>query len=163
MSLEVARGDLADLDLGPVAVAVVERTRLQVVVLDLMLSPSGETDGLDVCAELSARWPEIAVLVFTTFLDQGLVLEAIHRGARGYVVKAVDTSGLITAIRDLARGESAFDGRSAAAMMRGLTAMQTDDQTKLTPRQVPRRQPDAKLDVSRRTEAASKATRQGLI
>ena len=66
------------------------------------------------------RYPELGVLVLTTFLDENLVLRAVRAGARGYVVKDVDTSALIRAIRDVTRGESAFDARSAAAMVRGL-------------------------------------------
>ena len=42
------------------------------------------------------------MLVLTTFLDEHLVLRAVRAGARGYVVKDVDTSGLIRAIGDVA-------------------------------------------------------------
>jgi len=48
------------------------------------------------------------------------VAQAIHRGARGYVIKDVDTTELVRAIRAVVRNESAFDSRSAAAMVRSL-------------------------------------------
>ncbi|GHF21748.1 DNA-binding response regulator [Amycolatopsis deserti] len=100
--------------------AVVERTRPDIVLLDLKLSTGSNTEGLDICSELTSRYPELGVLVLTTFLDDALVVEAIHRGARGYVIKDVDTTGLVSSIRAVARNESAFDSRSASAMVRSI-------------------------------------------
>ncbi|MQA62893.1 MAG: response regulator [Actinophytocola sp.] len=102
------------------AMAVVERIRPDIVLLDLKLGTGSDTQGLEVCSELTSRYPEVGVLVLTTFLDDALVLEAIHRGAKGYVIKDVDTSGLVSAIRAVARDESAFDSRSASVMMRSI-------------------------------------------
>src|SRR6478735_262788 len=106
------------------ALAVVGRANPQIVLLDLEL-----------CKQLTAQWPDVGVLVLTTFLDEQLVLQAIRAGARGYVVKDVDTSALIRAIRDVSRGESAFDARSAAAMVRGLNAPPVEETKQLTARE----------------------------
>ncbi|MEV0975763.1 response regulator transcription factor [Streptomyces sp. NPDC049915] len=100
--------------------AVVERTRPAIVLLDLKLSTAADTEGLDLCAELTRRHPDLAVLVLTTFLDDSLVVEAIQHGARGYVVKDVDTTELLRSIRAVARNESAFDSHAAAAMVRSM-------------------------------------------
>ncbi|MGP4084450.1 MadR family response regulator transcription factor [Streptomyces sp. KR55] len=102
------------------AAAVVERTRPAIVLLDLKLSTAADTEGLDLCARLTQHHPELAVLVLTTFLDDSLVVEAIHHGARGYVVKDVDTTELLRSIRAVARNESAFDSHAAAAMVRSM-------------------------------------------
>jgi two-component system response regulator DevR len=118
------------------ALTVVGRVRPHIVLLDLKLSTSSDTEGLDLCAALVERYPEIGVLVLTTFLDEQLVLRAIRSGARGYVVKDVDTSALVRAIRDVARGGSAFDARSAAAMVRGLNAPAPEDNEHLTGREL---------------------------
>jgi DNA-binding NarL/FixJ family response regulator len=115
--------------------AVVDQVRPKIVVLDLKLSTGSDTEGLDLCARLVADHPELGVLVLTTFIDDHLVMAAIHNGARGYVVKDVDTSALIRAIRDISRGGSAFDARSAAAMVRGIHAGPSDSDNKLTGRE----------------------------
>jgi DNA-binding NarL/FixJ family response regulator len=117
------------------AMREVDRTRPRIVLMDLKLSTSSDSEGIDLCAELSQQHPEVGVLVLTTFLDDQLVLRAIRAGAKGYVVKDVDTSGLVRAIRDVSRGESAFDARSAAAMVRGLNAPAADDNKRLTARE----------------------------
>jgi two-component system, NarL family, response regulator DevR len=117
------------------ALAVVQQVRPQIALLDLKLSTGSDTEGLALCSELTTSYPELGVLVLTTFLDDHLVLSAIHNGARGYVVKDVDTSALITAIRDIGKGGSAFDARSAAAMVRGIHAGQQDNDRRLTARE----------------------------
>jgi DNA-binding NarL/FixJ family response regulator len=117
------------------AMAVVSAVRPQIVLLDLKLSAGSDTEGLELCAALMANNPDLGVLVLTTFIDDHLVLAAIHNGARGYVVKDVDTSALIRAIRDISRGGSAFDARSAAAMVRGIHAGSVESDKKLTARE----------------------------
>ena len=64
------------------ALAVVGRANPQIVLLDLKLSTSSDSEGLGLCQELTGRYPEVGVLVLTTFLDEHLVLQAIRAGAR---------------------------------------------------------------------------------
>lgn len=103
------------------ALRTVERTRPEVVLLDLKLSPDGDADGLAVCSQILERRPGTGVVVLSTFLDEQLVAEALRRGAQAYVLKDVDLSELVRIIRAVARGESGFDSRSAA-VVRGLAA-----------------------------------------
>lgn len=106
------------------------------VCLDLKLSTTSDSEGIQLCEELTTVHPEIAVLVLTTFLDERLVLRAIRAGARGYVVKDVDTTGLVRAIHDVSRGGSAFDARSAAAVVRGLHGSEEEEPKELTSREL---------------------------
>jgi DNA-binding NarL/FixJ family response regulator len=117
------------------AMAVVAATHPAVVLVDLRLSPSSDTQGIDLCAKLHAAHPDVSVLVLTTVIDDQLVLDAIHNGARGYVVKEIDTSELVRAIRAVSRGESAFDSRSAAAMVRSINAAPAAERRQLTGRE----------------------------
>ena len=170
--------------------AVVGRANPQIVLLDLKLSTSSDSEGLELCQELTGRYPEVGVLVLTTFLDEHLVLQAIRAGARGYVVKDVDTTELVRAIRAVSRGESAFDAHSASAMVRSLSGGVPDrerlterelDVLRLLARGLSNRAIGAelfisettvkfhvgnlmrKLDVSRRAEAVYAASKMGLI
>lgn len=118
------------------ALARVNSARPDIVLLDLKLSSSSDAEGLELCAALTQRHPEALILVLTTFLDEQLVMQAIRAGARGYVVKDVDTTGLVRAIRDVASGGSAFDARSAAAMIRGVNMPVTSDDSELTAREL---------------------------
>src|ERR1700749_4399373 len=106
------------------------------VLLDLKLSSAPGLEGLELCAQLTQTYPGLAVLVLTTVLEDSLVVAALRNGARGYVVKEVDTSELLRAIRAVHRGENAFDPRSSSAMVRGLTATAARDQKMLTAREI---------------------------
>jgi DNA-binding NarL/FixJ family response regulator len=104
------------------ALDLVAAARPHIVLLDLKLSAGSDVAGLALCGQLTSRAPAPGVLVVTTFLDEGLVLEAIRHGARGYVLKDVDAVALVAAIRAVRRGESAFDSHSAAMVVRTLHA-----------------------------------------
>lgn len=173
------------------AMSVVDQVRPQIVLLDLKLSAASDTEGLQLCTALVGAHPGLGVLVLTTFLDDQLVIEAVQSGARGYVVKDVDTSALLRAIRDISAGQSAFDARSSAAMVRGLNASTNTSTNQLTPRELEVLQMLAtgltnrdigrqlfisettakfhvgnilrKLGVARRAEAVYTASKSGLI
>jgi DNA-binding NarL/FixJ family response regulator len=170
--------------------AVVGKLTPDVVLMDLKLSAGSDYDGLSLCAKLSSRYPDMGLLVLTTFLDEDLVVRAVHAGARGYVVKDVDTTELVRAIRAVSVGQSAFDSRSAAAVVRSMSGRGSPQQ-QLTDREVEVLRLLAaglsnnmigeklyisattakfhvsnimrKLDVSRRAEAVYAASKRGLI
>ncbi|MBJ7340172.1 response regulator transcription factor [Mycolicibacterium sp.] len=172
------------------AEAVVRATAPDVVLLDLKLSAGSEYEGLSLCGKLSAAHPGIGLLVLTTFLDEDLVVRAVHAGARGYVVKDVDTTELVRAIRAISAGDSAFDSRSAAAVVRSMSG-RTQPRQQLTDRELEVLRLLAtglsnnkigeqlyisattakfhvsnimrKLEVSRRAEAVYAASKRGLI
>jgi two-component system response regulator DevR len=172
------------------AEAVVRAMQPDVVLLDLKLSAGSDFEGLSLCAKLSAAHPGIGLLVLTTFLDEDLVVRAVHAGARGYVVKDVDTTELVRAIRAISAGDSAFDSRSAAAVVRSLSG-RTGLRQQLTDREIEVLRLLAaglsnqkigeklyisattakfhvsnimrKLEVSRRAEAVYAASKRGLI
>jgi DNA-binding NarL/FixJ family response regulator len=117
------------------AMKVVALTRPRIVLLDLKLSTSSDTEGLELCQRLTSAYADIAVLVLTTLIDDQLVVRAIRSGASGYVVKDVDTRELVNAILAVGRGESAFDARSAAAMVRSLNSRSPLESKQLTERE----------------------------
>lgn len=105
------------------AEAISETARLHpdVVLLDLKLSESEPAEGLDVCAALHDGHGQVSIVVLTTFLDQKLLVGALQRGASGYALKDVDAVELARIIRNVHRGQSGFDGRSAQLVVRSLT------------------------------------------
>lgn len=103
------------------ALAEVNARHPDVVVVDLKLSAGTEYEGLRLIEQIAQRHPEVAPLVLTTFLDDDLVVRAVRAGARGYVVKDVDTTELVRAIQAVSGGGSAFDPRSAAVVLRAVS------------------------------------------
>jgi two-component system, NarL family, response regulator DevR len=99
------------------APAMIERARPEVVLLDLRLGSGGERDGLGLCGIITKRHPDCRVLVLTSCADEWLILESVRQGAKGFVVKDVDLTQLLQAIKAVYRGGSAFDSCSAGVLV----------------------------------------------
>jgi DNA-binding NarL/FixJ family response regulator len=112
-------GEAAD---SAAALRVIPRSRPDVVILDLKLGHDAVAGGLELLTEIGEQFPEVGVVVLTTFDDQELVMEALRRGARGYTVKDVDVVDLVRVIRAVRSGQSGFDSRSAAHVTRAVRA-----------------------------------------
>jgi two-component system response regulator DevR len=102
------------------AVRVVEATRPEIVLLDLRLGADSCEGSLALCRTLSSTYG-LRVLMLSAFVSERLVVRAIQSGARGYVLKDVDTDELLKAVEAVRRGESAFDSHVAAVVVRSLS------------------------------------------
>jgi DNA-binding NarL/FixJ family response regulator len=80
--------------------------RPDVAVLDARL-PDGS--GVDVCRAVRSVDPGIRVLILTSFDDDEALFAAIMAGAAGYVLKQIDGTDLIDAVRRVATGQSMLD------------------------------------------------------
>ena len=88
------------------AVSLVKELLPDVVVLDMRL-PDGH--GVDVCRQIKADFPEIRIVVLTSFPDEEVILDAIACGADGYVLKQIGSGELLDALQRVGRGESVLD------------------------------------------------------
>ncbi len=88
------------------ALAGIAKLAPDVAVLDVRL-PDG--NGVEVCREVRARDPKIAVLMLTSFSDDEALFDAIMAGAAGYILKDIRGNDLISAIRSVAAGNSLLD------------------------------------------------------
>jgi two-component system, NarL family, response regulator DevR len=96
------------------AFALIERLRPDIILLDIRLPG---TSGIEVCRTVTERYPEIAVIILTTFTDESLVAQCIQAGARGFIVKDIERFDLKRSIRAVARGEAAIDTKAAVAVL----------------------------------------------
>lgn len=103
---------------GEEAIAIAEQTTPDVVVMDLSMPG---TDGLAATRKITEVLPDTQVLVLTSFSDRPRIVDALHAGAVGYMLKDSDTDELLRGIRAAARGESPLDPRVAREVLRGGT------------------------------------------
>jgi DNA-binding NarL/FixJ family response regulator len=88
------------------AVAMVEKHHPDVVLMDIRLpGPS----GIEACEEITERWPDVRVVILTSYAEDEMLFSAIRAGASGYVLKQIGAEGLITAIEAACRGEALLD------------------------------------------------------
>jgi NarL family two-component system response regulator YdfI len=92
-------GEAAD---GQAAVELVREHQPDVVLMDLRMP---EVDGLEGMARIRSQWPQVAILILTTYDDDELMIRGLQAGARGYLLKDASTDTLLGAVRRTARGE----------------------------------------------------------
>lgn len=86
---------------GLEAVALVERVKPDVLVLDLMMPGLA---GFEVARQTRQRSPQTRIVILSMHADEGYVLEALTAGASAYVLKKSTTADLVKAIRDAIAG-----------------------------------------------------------
>ncbi len=102
---------------GQEAVMLVEKTRPDVVLLDLRMP---QTDGISALQQIHRQWPSIRVIILTTYNEDELMLQGIKAGACGYLLKDVGRDTLLDAIRAAARGETLLQSGMLSRLLSGL-------------------------------------------
>jgi DNA-binding NarL/FixJ family response regulator len=99
--------------------------RPHVAVLDVRL-PDGS--GVEVCREIRSQLPDTRCLMLTSYADDEALFNAIMAGASGYVLKDVRGTDLLSAVRQVAAGQSLLDPVATQRVLDRLrNAEQVDD------------------------------------
>ena len=168
------------------ALAGIAEHRPDVAVLDVRLG-DGEHNGIDVCRQITTDFPEVRVLILTSFDSDRALVDAGLAGASGFILKQIRSTELVDAIRGVAAGRRYLDDAEVRLASRRLRESEEGRLDDLTPQE--RRIFDligegytnrqiaqdmylaektvknyvsnllAKLGMSRRTEAAALAAR----
>jgi NarL family two-component system response regulator LiaR len=116
---------------GDGAVAAARRTDPDVVLLDLVMPG---LDGLGALARL--RESRARVIVLTSFGDDDKLFAALRGGAAGYLLKDVEPSELVRAIRSAVSGESPLSPAIATRVVEEVAHGGTTAPGELTPREL---------------------------
>ena len=79
-------------------------------------------DGVATAAAMGDRYPDIKILVLTTFDDDELIAQAMSVGAKGYLLKDTPSEELAMAVRLVAKGYGHFGPGIVDKMMNVLPA-----------------------------------------
>ena len=90
---------------GEEAVRLARKLKPDVVVMDLMMPV---LDGLEATRLIHREFPDIRIMILTTFGSSADVTRAVNAGACGALVKGAPNDELISAIRTIAVGGTAF-------------------------------------------------------
>lgn len=93
---------------GLEALQQVESLHPDVVLMDVRMP---EMDGVAATRALSARFPDVKVIILTTFEDDETVFEGLKAGARGYLLKDISSEEMAQAVRKVAAGEALIQSR----------------------------------------------------
>lgn len=86
---------------GEQALAQVESLRPDVVLMDVRMPVM---DGRETTRRICQQYPQVKVLVLSTFDDSQYIADAIRAGARGYLLKDMPSEELAQAIRAVHKG-----------------------------------------------------------
>ena len=95
-----------------------------VVVLDVRLP---DRSGVEACRDIRARFPDVKVLMLTSFADEEALMAAILAGASGYVLKRIKSDDLLSDIRRVGAGESLLDPEMTEKLFNRLRTGGEDD------------------------------------
>jgi DNA-binding NarL/FixJ family response regulator len=168
---------------GAEVVPLVERTKPDVVVLDLHMPG---LDGLQCVEQLAGSHPEVTAVVLSAVDDRDTIEAALRRGAAAYILKAIDPRDLAGTIRQSVEGcvfqagTLLADSRPPAARAAGLSDKEAQVLVELTKGQSNRQIAETlwlseqtikfhlrnvyrKLGVANRTEALRLALERHLV
>jgi DNA-binding NarL/FixJ family response regulator len=113
--------------------ALVTAGRPPVVVLMDLVMPG--MDGVIATAAITQRYPEMEVVVMTSFTQADMVHGALQAGAAGYLLKDAEADEVAAAIRAARRGEVHLDPVVAKQLTRSLVGPKPQTVTALTDRE----------------------------
>lgn len=85
---------------------MVEAIKPDIVLLDIRMPG---VSGVEVCEEITQKYPDVRVIILTSYAEDEMLFSAIRAGASGYVLKQIGGDGLIRAIEAVGRGEALLD------------------------------------------------------
>ena len=107
------------------AIDLVRRTRADVVVIDAALAGTDGHDGLEATRRILAETPPgaVRILILTDAESETGVVEALHAGASGLLMKDSDAGELARAVRAVAHGDAPLSPRLMSRVIGRLASL----------------------------------------
>jgi NarL family two-component system response regulator YdfI len=116
-------GEAAD---GAAAVRLVEELRPDVVLMDIRMPGM---DGLEALEKIHAGFPQVAVVILTTYNEDAFLLRGLQTGACGYLLKDCPLETLLNAIRAATRGETLLHPDMVNRLLKAQSAVTSSEST----------------------------------
>jgi len=104
---------------GRQALELLAEVQPDVVLMDLKMPV---LNGVQATSRLRRDYPDVQVLVLTTYADDRWLFDAIRAGASGYLLKDTRRDELIAAVKGTAEGKSFLDPAVAGKLMKQAVA-----------------------------------------
>ncbi len=114
---------------GAEAIEKIATIEPDIVLMDLKMPGM---NGIEATRIIQQKYPEIKVLVLTTFGDDEWVFDAIRSGASGYLLKGTSRHELVKAVKGTIAGETHVDPDVAGKLFNHVTRSNIPEKTNLT-------------------------------
>ena len=98
---------------GVEAVALAESIQPDIILMDLVMP---EMDGIQATKRIKAKFPQIEILMLTSFSDRDHVVPAMEAGAAGYQLKDIEPDELVLSIRRIMQGEHTLHAEATSTL-----------------------------------------------
>ena len=103
---------------GEEAIQLCDRLRPDVVLMDLLMPGM---HGVEATRAIRRQFPTVQVIALTSFNEEGLIQNALHAGAIGYLLKDVSANELAQAIRTAYTGRGTLSPEVAQTLIHATT------------------------------------------
>src|SRR5947199_4617887 len=103
---------------GAEALAKIPVLDTQLILMDVRME---KMNGIEACREIKSRYPDVHILMITSYSDDDAVISSILAGASGYLLKHLSRAELLRSIRLVASGHSLIDTKTTKHAMERLT------------------------------------------
>ena len=107
----------------------IKTTRPDVVLMDIRMP---NMNGVVATQRIKAEYPDVKVVILTTFDDSDYILSAINNGASGYLLKDISGAGLIDAVKNAHAGDTILPAKIARRITDAAKNVSADREIKLT-------------------------------
>lgn len=104
---------------GAEALTLMSGSSCDIALVDLNMKGMG---GIELISHMKKQYPEVKILVLTTFYDDKSITQAIAGGADGYLLKDSGKDAILGAMEQVMGGRNVVDGKvmqRLAALMNG--------------------------------------------
>jgi len=105
---------IAEAENGREAFEQIGKLKPDVVLMDLRMP---EMDGVEAIGKIKEKYPNVNILVLTTYDTDADIVRAVEAGATGYLLKDAPREELFRAVRATAKGETVLAPVVAARLM----------------------------------------------
>jgi signal transduction histidine kinase/DNA-binding NarL/FixJ family response regulator len=109
--------DLQVIGVAGNGLALIEMCEIEAPDVILMDIHMPEMNGIKATSIIKQRWPDVKVIILTTFQDTDNAAEAISLGAEGYLLKSVQPKHLAEAVRIVNSGGSLISMETAKLLV----------------------------------------------
>jgi DNA-binding NarL/FixJ family response regulator len=93
--------------------AYLQREQPDVILMDINLP---DKSGIDLCAEVKAKYPSVFIIGLSTFNQQSFIQKMMENGASGYVLKNATQDELVEAITMVCKGKTYLSDEASHAL-----------------------------------------------
>ena len=101
---------------------------VDVVLLDIRMP---NMNGVVATQRIKADYPEVKVVILTTFDDSDYILNAINNGASGYLLKDIGSGALIDAVKNAYNGDTILPAKIAKRIADAAMNVSADREIKI--------------------------------